>query len=441
MRRTIAWLQLTWYWVGLHAGVRRIVRLCEVCQKAKSGGLRAASGRRHMYAGRPWQKVAVDLVGPMPETPAGNRWILVIMDHFTRWQDAIAIPAATTPVVAATLDQRVFCYLGLPEHLHSDQGAQFKSQLMEELCTLWRIDKTHTTPYHPQSNGIVERSNRHLGDSLRTLLLRRGQEEWDRLLPQIMRAFQGTPHSVTGETANLMMLGWELRLPDQLQLHPPPLKVTPQNEYCQELLDRLEMAHAAFREQQIVIRQEDQEEPLFFSPGDMVWLENRHRRKGENPKLQAKFQGPYTVVRSWANHPYQIERSGQTSVQNECRLKAYRPCPEEVGWAPVTLEPTRWPNMRGAIKRRERTPSPEPWMLPPYIRPSWSPPPNSKTHSRPTQGRYRSGREKWQGQKQQEESLQTLQQKGIKKRDHQDLMSRLGPNPLLLGPQIRWTAP
>ena len=126
-----------------------------------------------MYAGRPWQKVAVDLVGPMPETPAGNRWILVIMDHFTRWQDAIAIPAATTPVVAATLDQRVFCYLGLPEHLHSDQGAQFESQLMEELCTLWRIDKTHTTPYHPQSNGIVERSNRHLGDSLRTLLLRR----------------------------------------------------------------------------------------------------------------------------------------------------------------------------------------------------------------------------------------------------------------------------
>ena len=88
-----------------------------------------------------------------------------------------------------------------------------------------------------------------------------------------------------------MMLGWELRLPDQLQLHPPPLKVTPQNEYCQELLDRLEMAHAAFREQQTVIRQEDQEEPLFFSPGDMVWLENRHRRKGENPKLQAKFQG------------------------------------------------------------------------------------------------------------------------------------------------------
>ena len=76
-------LQLTWYWVGLHADVWWIVRSCEICQKAKSGGLRAVSGQIRMYAGRPWQKVAVDLVGPMPETRrAGNKWILVVMDHF-----------------------------------------------------------------------------------------------------------------------------------------------------------------------------------------------------------------------------------------------------------------------------------------------------------------------------------------------------------------------
>ena len=125
--------------------------------------------------------------------PRGNRWILVLTDHFTRWQDALALPDATAPVVAHALDERVFCYLGLPEQIHSDQGAQFESQLLSELCRLWGVDKTRTTPYHPQANGVVERNNRPLGDSLRTLLLGHNQTDWDALLPQLMRAYRGIP--------------------------------------------------------------------------------------------------------------------------------------------------------------------------------------------------------------------------------------------------------
>ena len=87
--------------------------------------------------------------------------------------------------MATILDERVFWYFGLPEQIHSDLGRQFKSQLMVELCALWRVNQTHTTPYHPQSNGVVERGNRVLGDSLQALLLDRGQEDWDLVLPQL----------------------------------------------------------------------------------------------------------------------------------------------------------------------------------------------------------------------------------------------------------------
>ena len=296
------------------AEVRRVVRSCEVCQAAKSGGTHSAGSRQRLYAGRPWQKVAVDLVGPMPETARGSKWILVLTDHFTRWQDAIAIPDATAPVVATTLDERVFCYLGLPEQIHTDQGAQFESQLMAELCQLWKVTKTRTTPYHPQANGVVERNNRLLGDSLRTLLLDKGQEEWDLLLPQVMRAFRGTPHSTTGETPNLLMLGRELRLPDQLQYLPPPPEASTRHQYVLDVKSRLEEAHSLLQEQQVKIRQEDDEEPPLFMAGDLVWLENRRRRKGENPKLQPKFVGPYEVLAAWGSHTYQIERQGQQSV-------------------------------------------------------------------------------------------------------------------------------
>ena len=83
--------------------------------------------------------------------------------------------------------------MGLPEQLHSDQGAQFKSQLMHELHTLWRVDKTKTAPCHLQANRVVERNNRGLGESLRALLPECGQDEWDTFLPHLMRAFRGTP--------------------------------------------------------------------------------------------------------------------------------------------------------------------------------------------------------------------------------------------------------
>jgi hypothetical protein len=98
------------------------------------------------------------------------------------------------------------------------------------------------------------------------------------------------------------------------------------------------------------IRQEDVEEPLLFVEDDLVWLLNKRRRKGENPKLQPRFLGPYRVVEARANHTYKIERQGQCSVQNEGRLKLYYPCNEPLGKAPARVEPRRRNNMKGATK-------------------------------------------------------------------------------------------
>jgi len=77
--------------------------------------------------------VVVDVVGPYPSSARGDTWILVLTDHFTRWADVLAIPDASAPTVARAPDQNVFCYLGLPEQIHADKGAQFQSQLMEDL--------------------------------------------------------------------------------------------------------------------------------------------------------------------------------------------------------------------------------------------------------------------------------------------------------------------
>jgi len=95
VQRVLTKLRLQWYWPNMERDVRLRVRQCEVSQASKHGRLPGEAGRRRLYAGKPWQVVAVDLVRPMPITPRGNSWILVLTDHFTRWADALAIPDAS----------------------------------------------------------------------------------------------------------------------------------------------------------------------------------------------------------------------------------------------------------------------------------------------------------------------------------------------------------
>ena len=121
---------------------------------------------------------------------------------------------------------------------------------------------------------------------------------------------QGYPHTATGETANVLMMGRELRLPDQLQHQPPPEESNPQHDFVVDMKERLEQAHEALRQQQLEIRQEDQDEPLLFAVGDMVWLQNRRRRRGDSNKLQSKFVGPYQVLEAYENHTYLFDRQG-----------------------------------------------------------------------------------------------------------------------------------
>jgi len=185
-----------------------------------------------------------------------------------------------------------------------------------------------------------------LGDALRSLLLGKSQEEWDTVLPQIMRAYRSTPHSSTRETLNFLMLGRETRVPDHLTYH-VPLPEGPVHEYVRELVDRMRTAHEVLREKQWQVRGEDSDEPPLYQTGDWVWMLSYQRKRGQSAKLQPKFVGPYCILEVLANHTYRVECSGQISVQSEKHLKPYWASPGAVGQAPPLLEPARRPTRGG----------------------------------------------------------------------------------------------
>ena len=118
-----------------------------------------------MYAGYPFQLVALDIVGPLPETPRDNRYLLVMADYFTRWSEAFPLQSVTAEAVAVV--NGWIARFGSPEQLHLDQGPQFESKLFAELCRLQGIHKSRTTPYHPEGDGLVERLKRTLLGILR----------------------------------------------------------------------------------------------------------------------------------------------------------------------------------------------------------------------------------------------------------------------------------
>jgi len=134
-----------------------------------------------------------------------------------------------------------------------------------------------------------------LRDALKSLLLSRSEEEWDVVLPQIMRAYHSTPYSSTQETPNLLMIDQETRVPEHLTYHAPASE-SPVHEYVGRLIGRMEETHDALREKQRKVRIEDSGELPLYQVGDWVWMVSHHRHSGQLAKLQPNFMEPYCVV-------------------------------------------------------------------------------------------------------------------------------------------------
>ena len=99
-------------------------------------------------------------MGSFPKSRNGKKYILMASDYFMRWVEAYAIPNQEATTVAVKLIDSMFCRYSIPEQVHSDMGAQFESKsIIQAISKLLGINKTHTTPYHPQSDGLVERLN------------------------------------------------------------------------------------------------------------------------------------------------------------------------------------------------------------------------------------------------------------------------------------------
>uniref|UniRef100_A0A3Q3G5R5 Gypsy retrotransposon integrase-like protein 1 n=1 Tax=Kryptolebias marmoratus TaxID=37003 RepID=A0A3Q3G5R5_KRYMA len=211
VERTLALLRSRCYWPGMSHEVAEWCKTCERCQVAKDSQPPARGFMGHLLASKPNETVAIDFT-LLETTTSGLENVLVMTDVFTKYTLAVPTRDQRASTVAHVLVTEWFAKFGVPARIHSDQGRNFESTLIQQLCSLYGIVKSRTTPYHPAGNGQCERFNRTLHNLLRALPMTR-KRDWTACLPQLLYAYNTTPHQSTGESPYFLMFGQEPRLP------------------------------------------------------------------------------------------------------------------------------------------------------------------------------------------------------------------------------------
>ena len=228
------------------------------------------------------------------------------------------MPDQEASTVADVLVQGFISRFGVPSQIHSDQGAQFESNLFKSLCKLIGIDKTRTTPYHPQSDGLVERFNRTLEDML-SKVVDENHKNWDDCLPIPMMTYRSTIHESTGESPVKMVLGRDIQMPIDFMFG-AGIEEVPSNSgvvYVQDLRKNLLNIHDIAGDN--IIRSSDRQKRSYdlrknvevYQIGDTVFLHSTACKAGTSYKFHLIWSGPFLVVKGISDLVYGIQRSSK----------------------------------------------------------------------------------------------------------------------------------
>jgi len=285
---TLSQLSQTAYWVGMAKDVICHCSHCSKCQFNKSLPAHTAP-LQPIIASRPWELVAVDIL-KVPQSAQGNQYILVVQNYFSKWPFVQAMPDQKAERIVKSLCDQVFTLVRSPQRLHSDQGQNFESYILAELCKAFQVTKSHTTPYHPMGDGLVERMNRSLLNLLR-IFSQKG--DWEQDLQVLLFVYRTSKHSSTGLSPYEILFGYNPPSP-----HFPHLQTTTildPGEYSSQLRNKLleirELVDAN------IVRSAGQQQQYYKSSrppqlreGQKILLSNTMRGK-----LDPRWTGPWVV--------------------------------------------------------------------------------------------------------------------------------------------------
>lgn len=316
------------WWPDYQKDVRAYVLGCDVCAKSKDPIPKPNAFLQPIKTGRPNQIIGIDIVGPLPLSSYGNRYLLVMIDFFTKWAEVVPIANQTSCIIIPKIIEHWISRHGVMERIHTDQGRNFESDEFKDFCIRYQIRKSHSSPYHPEGNGQTERLNRTLNMLLKTHV--ENETDWDQTLPLCMMAYRSSIQESTRFSPFELLYGRDMRLPCDNYIDLPVQGNRTSTSYL-NLRDKLTQSYKLATQQQNMskFRQANQHNKhanqKVFVVGDAVWLHSC-RIKGY-AKFHRPWTGPYVVIEVLGASTYRLRRHGlsrgKTLVVHHDRLK---PC-------------------------------------------------------------------------------------------------------------------
>ena len=291
------------YWPKMEDDISHFIRSVCLCLMQKKPKFNRQAQLHSVITSAPMEMIGVDYV-KLEKGIGGYEYILVIVDHFTRFAQAYATKNKSTKTAADKIYNDFVLRFGIPGKIHSDQGGEFESKIIRELSTMFGVQKSRTTPYHPQGNGTCERMNGTLLAMLRTLP-EKVKTRWPEYINKLIHAYNSMQHSVTGFAPFFLMFGREPRLPIDLWLEVESRnEKTSHDEFVQKMRNALSEAYRIASEN--TARKKETGMKRWNSGKTLAKLQIGDKVLVRNKKLNK--EGPSKLVSHWEESLYLVTR-------------------------------------------------------------------------------------------------------------------------------------
>ncbi|XP_027769603.1 uncharacterized protein K02A2.6-like [Solanum pennellii] len=280
----------------------------------------------------------MDVIGPIePKASNVHRFILVAIDYFTKWVEAVTFKSVTKKVVVDFIHFNIMCRFGIPKVIITDNAANLNSHLMQEVCYQFKIEHQNSTPYRPKANGAVEAANNNKKKKILRKMVQ-SSRQWHEKLPFALLGYRTTVRTSVGATLYSQVYGTEAVIPAEIEI--PSLRIVVEaeiddDEWIKTRLEQLSLidekrltsvCHGQLYQKRMARAYNKKVRPRHFEEGQLVLRRILPHHAETKGKFSPNWRGPFVVKRVLPNgalYLADIEGKVTETVVNADAVKRY----------------------------------------------------------------------------------------------------------------------